>query len=70
MVAYNRLTDAQVDSLRFASRVNVPNRAIADELEAYIIDEWDKLEHEFVNKYVRSFKGKCQRVFDRNGLPA
>jgi transposase len=44
--------------------------ANADELEAYIVEEWDKLEHEFVNKYVRSFKGKCQRCFDRNGLPA
>jgi transposase len=42
----------------------------AEELAKYIVEEWDKLDDAFVNKYVRSFKGKCQRVWDRNGLPA
>jgi transposase len=44
--------------------------ANADELAKYVVEEWDKLDADFVNKYVLSFKGKCKRVWDRNGLPA
>ena len=44
--------------------------ANADELAKYVVEEWDKLDAHFVNKYVLSFQGKCKRVFDRKGLPA
>lgn len=42
----------------------------ADELAQYVVEEWDKLDDAFINNYVRSFKGKCQRVWKRNGMPA
>lgn len=42
----------------------------ADELEAAILAEWNALTDEQVNEYVKSFRGKCERVFDRDGNPA
>ena len=42
----------------------------ADELEAAILAEWNALTDEQVNEYVKSFRGKCERVFDRGGNPA
>ena len=42
----------------------------ADELAQAIEDEWNALTDKQVNEYVLSFRPKCERVFERNGLPA
>ena len=42
----------------------------ANELEQCILAEWNALDQSFVDRYVRSFKGKCKRVAASNGKPA
>ena len=51
------------------SRVDKHGPSYADELWAFVKQEWDAIPMEVVNNLVESFPGRCKRCVEKNGAP-